>query len=133
MISSRFSVRFFPQQGQGDRSGNCPAGLVVDSGTSNHILFRSMLTRINPSQRLRLRPSLISISSLTPVFLAPLVPRTITFFMTKTTLRPILCSNSRLRYAMSMLVRLDPCLFQHQYIVRTRQPLLVLEADFVFL
>jgi eukaryotic translation initiation factor 2C len=32
-------VRFFPQSGQGDRSGNCPAGLVVDSGSYYFILL----------------------------------------------------------------------------------------------
>jgi hypothetical protein len=32
-------VIFFPQKGQGDRSGNCPAGLVVDSGRSSNRLY----------------------------------------------------------------------------------------------
>jgi eukaryotic translation initiation factor 2C len=29
----------FPQQGQGDRSGNCPAGTVVDSEISHPVEF----------------------------------------------------------------------------------------------
>jgi len=39
VVGKRHHVRFFPQQGQGDRSGNCPAGLVVDSEVASPAEF----------------------------------------------------------------------------------------------
>lgn len=39
VVGKRHHVRFFPQQGQGDRSGNCPAGLVVDSDVASPAEF----------------------------------------------------------------------------------------------
>ncbi|CCA66578.1 related to argonaute-like protein-Laccaria bicolor [Serendipita indica DSM 11827] len=39
VVGKRHHVRFFPMQGQGDRSGNCPAGLVVDSEVASPAEF----------------------------------------------------------------------------------------------
>ncbi|KAG8837222.1 hypothetical protein FRC18_009742 [Serendipita sp. 400] len=39
VVGKRHHVRFFPQTGQGDRSGNCPAGLVVDSEVASPAEF----------------------------------------------------------------------------------------------
>ncbi|TFY78817.1 hypothetical protein EWM64_g5198 [Hericium alpestre] len=39
VVGKRHHVRFFPQQGQGDRSDNCPAGTVVDRDVVNPVEF----------------------------------------------------------------------------------------------
>jgi eukaryotic translation initiation factor 2C len=39
VVGKRHHVRFFPPQGQGDRSGNCPAGLVVDTEVTSPAEF----------------------------------------------------------------------------------------------
>ncbi|KDQ16674.1 hypothetical protein BOTBODRAFT_30592 [Botryobasidium botryosum FD-172 SS1] len=39
IVGKRHHVRFFPAGGRGDRSGNAPAGLVVDSDITNPIMF----------------------------------------------------------------------------------------------
>ncbi|THH15210.1 hypothetical protein EW146_g5232 [Bondarzewia mesenterica] len=39
VVGKRHHVRFFPKPGEGDRSGNCPAGTVIDSDIVNPIEF----------------------------------------------------------------------------------------------
>ena len=40
IVGKRHHVRFFPRNdNEGDRSGNCPAGTVVDSGVVNPVEF----------------------------------------------------------------------------------------------
>jgi len=39
VVGKRHHVRMFPQDGQGDRSGNCPAGTVVDSDIAHPVEF----------------------------------------------------------------------------------------------
>ncbi|GJE84216.1 argonaute-like protein [Phanerochaete sordida] len=39
VVGKRHHVRFFPAQGQGDSSGNCPAGTVVDRDIVNPVEF----------------------------------------------------------------------------------------------
>jgi len=39
VVGKRHHVRFFPPHGQGDRSGNCPAGLVVDTDVTSPTEF----------------------------------------------------------------------------------------------